>query len=280
MKEDYLSELENQINIQNVDGKADILEKYRKRYDFGLEAGMSCEEIEKMLGEPREIIAGYRKQKESKPSDEDSKYADLMDKMTIDVQTLSEDVEIIYSDDLEYHAEFENVEPDLYEIEKTDTQIKIRYKKRKFFSLNRKKGGLIRIEIPRGRALKEFNVSTASGDIDIPSIKTEKFELGLVSGDCSFEDIEAKEVSFGIVSGDIDGKNLKAKDVKMDTVSGDISINFVVCESLKADTISGDIILREVKGNVSSTSVSGDVLINGEPSGTNVKNYVKGLFRS
>lgn len=279
MKEIYLNELENQINIQNVDGKQEILEKYRKRYDFGLEAGMSCEEIENMLGDPRDIIAGYRKQEESK-NETAYEYAELTDKMSIEVQTLADDVEIIYSRDTEYHVEFEDVEPDLYEIDKSENRIKIIYKKKKFFSLNRKKSGLIRIEIPRSRVLKKLDISTASGDISIPSVKTDEFELGAVSGDCKFEDIESQYASFATVSGDIDGKNVTAKDIKMDTVSGDITVNFVVCENLKADSISGDITLREVKGNVSSTCVSGDITVNGEPCGTNVKNYVKGLFRS
>ena len=50
MKKEFIEELKNELNKHNVLEKDEILEKYSKRYDFGLEAELSCEEIEKMLG--------------------------------------------------------------------------------------------------------------------------------------------------------------------------------------------------------------------------------------
>ncbi len=275
MKESFINELENQINIHDVPNKEEILNKYRKRYDFGLEAGLSCEKIEEMLGDPRDIIMEY-----VHPSNKKDEYAELLDKYELDIQTLSDDIEIVYSKDEDVHVEFEDIDLECYEIDKTSSRLKIAFKKRKFFSLNRRKSGIIRIEIPKDRLFQKIALFTTSGDIQVPEIKADSIKFNMVSGDCEFDTIEAPSFVCTMVSGDVEGGNIMAEDVRLETVSGDISVDFLVSETTKIDTVSGDVTIHEAKGNVSSTSVSGDVIVNGEEAGMNVKKYVKGMFKS
>lgn len=274
MKDSFLNELENQINIHDVPNKEEIMEKYRKRYDFGLEAGLSPEKIEEMLGDPREIIKEYLNPEEKK-----EEYAELVDRYELDVSTISDDIEFVYSKDSEVHVEFIDVELECYEVEKTAVKLKIAFLKRKFFSLNRRKSGTIRIEIPRDKVFQRMTVGTTSGDITLPVVKAEQIQLSTISGDCEFKTLEAPDISCTVVSGDITGENVKTRNISLSTISGDISIEFLVSETTKIDTVSGDVSIEEAKGNVSSTSVSGEVRVNGEETGLNVKSYVKGMFR-
>lgn len=279
MKENFMNELENQINIYDVENKEEILEKYRKRYDFGLESGLSEEEIENMLGTPKDIVSKLveKEKREKYFGDSDDSYAELLDSYEIDIQTISDDISFVYSKDTEYHVEFQDVDLDYYEIDKTENHLKIRFKKRKFFSS--RKNGLILVEIPKDRKLGNVKVSTTSGDILIPLIKTQDFQLNTVSGDCEFDTIEANTMVCSVVSGDIEGKNMKADEIRLDTISGDIEVEYVTCRNLKVDAVSGDVKIDEAEGNISSTSVSGDVIINGEETGRNVKKMIKGIFK-
>lgn len=277
MKQRFIEELENQINIHDVENKQEILEKYRKRYEFGLEAGLSEEEIEKMLGNPKDIIKDYIYSNNQEIKEE---YKELLDKYDIMVHSLCDDIHFVCSKDDGVHAELQNINVEAYEIEKTDTKLKICYKKSKFFSLNRKKGGKIQIEIPKNKLLGIVDISTTSGDINIPNLEANEFKINMVSGDCNLENIEVKIFICHLVSADVLGESILADEMKIDTVSGDIKIDFAVANNVKIDTVSGDVKIVEGKlGNVSSTSVTGDIMINGTPAVTNVKNYVKGMFR-
>lgn len=269
-----MAELEDQINIHNVKNKKEIMDKYSKRYDFGIESGMTEEEVEMKLGSPEDIIKQYI-------NDEvEGEIIDLTDDFIVDVRTISDDIELVYSKDNDIHVELININEDLYNVEKKGNNVSITFKKTKFFSLNRRKSGTIKVEIPKGIKLKSVNLSTTSADIEAKSFKTERFKYNSVSGDGKFEDLEADDFTYYAVSGDSSVKNLKAKNSKIDIVSGDLEIKLFLSEEAKISTVTGDVLIRDGKiDNVSSSSVSGDILINGEPINQNVKNYVKGFFR-
>lgn len=274
MKKHFMAELEDQINIHNVKNKKEILAKYSKRYDFGIEAGMTEEEVEMKLGSPEDIIKDYIVE------EVEGEIIDFTDDYQIRINTISDDIDLVYSKDSNIHVELEDIDEALYDIDKSGNNVNITFKKTKFFSLNRRRGGTIRVEIPKEVKLKSVVLGTNSGDISTKSFKTEKFKYNSVSGEGSFEDLEADDFTFYSVSGDGKFKNVKAKYAKIDTVSGDLEIKFLIGEEAKISTVTGDVIIRDGKiDNISSSSVSGDIVINGEPVSTNMKNYVKGLFR-
>ena len=55
MKDDYIAALNRALMFYQIENKDEILKKYEKRYDFGIESELTEDEIEKMLGNPTEI---------------------------------------------------------------------------------------------------------------------------------------------------------------------------------------------------------------------------------
>ncbi len=281
MKEAFLMELENQINIHDIENKKEILEKYRKRYDFGLESGLTEEEIEKMLGTPEEIIAKYQQEDSSFEEEKDNKSKKKESSYEIDIQTISDDVYFVESKDDEVHVELENTDLNSYEIKKTNKILKVHFLKRKFFSLNRLKGGIVRVELPKDRLVDSISVSTTSGDINMLDINAGTLKVSMVNGDMKFDTIEAETFMCHLVSADAKGDTLLSKEAYIDTVSGDVKIDFAVAETAKIDTVSGDVEIIEGKiGSVSSTSVTGEIIINKNSAVKSMKNYVKGIFKN
>lgn len=277
MKDLYLMELENQINIQDAPNKKEILDKYSKRYDFGLEAGLTPEEIEKRLGEPREVIKKYI----NNSYQDDMEYSELLNPYSIHVAALSERVEFVHSKDNDVHVEFENIVLDNYNVEKTKDSVSIKWKKRKFLSLNRHKNSVIRIEIPKGRKLNDVVISTTSGKLQMTNFVANSVKITLVSADGVLNDCIADRFVCNTVSGDLSINELKTNYTKIDTVSGDVEIRILTTKELKGDTVSGDIIIHDgTIDSISSSSVSGDIFINGEESGKSVAKKLKGIFKN
>ena len=88
MKDNYLNELERLLIENNVSDKDEILEKYRKRYEFGIESEMTEEEIESMLGTPEDVLKKYTNDTTS------SKNEGEVIKCDIIVRTVADDVTI------------------------------------------------------------------------------------------------------------------------------------------------------------------------------------------
>ena len=61
MRDEYLKALKDALDAYSIENKEEILEKYTKRYDFGLESEMEESVIEQMLGNPLDIARGYVK---------------------------------------------------------------------------------------------------------------------------------------------------------------------------------------------------------------------------
>lgn len=275
MKKDYLKKLEAELIYNNIKNKDEILDKYEKRYDFGLEAGLTEQKVEEMLGTPQEIISELN---EEYLANDD--IVDLSDKYEIDINTLSDNIEFVESMDDKVHVELIGVDENHYVIKKTDSKLDIKYKKSKFFSLNRKKNAIIKVEIPKNQIFGDVVLATGSGDISLDEIRCDLFRVNVVSSDIKLNDIDCKKFHCHTVTGDILIDTLTTKSMKLDTVSGDIKFEFAVAEKAVIDSVSGDIIITDGKiGEINSTSVTGDIIINGEEKCTNVKDYVKGMFR-
>jgi len=277
MKKNYMNELENEINIHNIKNKKEILNKYSKRYDFGLEAGFTEEEVERKLGTPQEVVKQYIGEDEifEKPTN-----VDVSDEYTVEVKTLSDNIEIVYSNDNKLHVELEDIDEKNYEIAKGTYVCNIAFKKTKFFSLNRREKGIIRVEIPKKGKIGSVILSTTNGDITAKSFSADEVVVNMVSGDLLFDEVEAESFTYHSVSGDASIRKLKCDNAIIDIVSGDLESRFMFSNSVNISTVSGDVYIKDGSiGNIQSTTVSGEVVVNDERISTNVKDYVRGLFK-
>ena len=124
MKKEYLKELTNELNKHNVADKDEIIEKYSKRYDFGLESELSEEEIENMLGNPKDIVKKYIRENEEEIIDFTNDDNGSFSKSLI-VKTLSDDITITYANVDDIETSFEGIDKECYNIIEKDNVIRI-----------------------------------------------------------------------------------------------------------------------------------------------------------
>ncbi len=88
-----------------------------------------------------------------------------------------------------------------------------------------------------------WNLETASGDVDIRQLKTQKnLKILSTSGDIDFDHITANAVRINSTSGDIDVDSLTAtQDCYAESASGEISFDSLNCAFLTCKTASGDV---------------------------------------
>lgn len=142
------------------------------------------------------------------------------------------------------------------------------------------RGGYVEIYVPAGFA-GDLLVSTISGDIKTNRAFEQMGQVSLstVSGDILFQKVAANDVKMSTVSGDIAVTDLTGNaamsttsgDIRVEketgaftvsTVSGDVTLGEgAVCGT--ASTTSGDvrILCKELQGDVSVSTVSGDVFL-------------------
>lgn len=269
----YLERLSLALDKVNANNKSTIIEKYRKRYEFGLESGLSEQEIEEMLGDPETIAEKYR----TETNNFENKRYDKEHNCVI--KTVNDNITIKKSKDDKIHVYFEDCMDNAYDTKKClKNGIKIEYDKTKYFGLNRKSGGMITVEIPEDRLFYRADISTASGDIKIDNLNSSDLEIVTASGDIVCHRLEAEKIKITTVSGEMFVDKGYSKNIVLSSVSGDIDFNHANSNELHVDTISGDANIKEATGNYKTSSVTGEITINGEKCG-NVKSYVKGLFK-
>ena len=266
MKKDYLKSLDKALNEYNVENRKEVLKKYSKRYEFGLDAGLTDEKIEEMLGDPIEVA---------------KKLADVVEinfeekrNYDVTINLTTEDLDFVFSKDEGIHVELEELNVDDYQIEKDDTHLFIKRKKANYFGS--KIDGKIIVEIPKGLEINSYTIETISTDINALELNAKEIYIRNTSSDINISNINADNIKIETVSGDFNSNNIKTKNLKIDTVSGDISIDSLIADELSVSSISGDVSIPSgYVSKVRSNSVSGDTIINGENVGTNVKNSVK-----
>ncbi len=268
---DYLNRLSIELDNVNAKHKDDILDKYRKRYEFGLESGLSKKDIEEMLGDPKEIAERYRSEDPYTEEGYNKNY-------NMNIKTVCDDIVIKKGKDKKVHIIFDDVNPDNYTVKNNSDGILIEYPKTKYFSFNRKKGGTIIIEIPDGRLFYNAEVATSSGDIKIDYLNASKIELIVATADMVVHKLKGDKIKLTTVSGDIFIDKAECNDFVASAVSGDIEGNKIESNTLFIDTISGDAKIKEANGKLKTSSVSGDIYVNGVGCGS-VKNYVRGIFK-
>ena len=268
MKKEYLEELERLLDENAVKGKEEILAKYEKRYDFGLESELSETEIEEMLGTPEDVCKKFQKEEPEeirvfKVYDEQK--ASYKKGYNLVVKTVGDDIVLVKSDDDLVHLEFDDIDLDSYTI-KNDTEegVYVNYMKKKFFGLNRRRSGKITIKVPEGKAFDKVEITTTSGDHKINVLEGNQVLFSTVSGDVLIHNVKCNTFDANTVSGDFDVNYVKADKVAINTVSGDLEFEKVEANRILIDSVSGDVDIDETNcESISANSVSGDLKING-----------------
>ena len=258
MKEEFLKELEKRLIEENIADVDSIIAKYEKRYNFGIESGLSDEEILKMLGSIDEIVNLHK-------CETRYEYKESFGKMKLSVSTVSDNVNFERSKDDTVHVYFQNIDESSYDIDKSPNEISISYINKKFFGLNRRRPGLITVAIPDNMSFYRVNLSTVSGDFNSPiGIDSEYISIDVVSGDSEFKRLKTNDFKCHVVSGDLEVSELNTNTVELSSVSGDVEIEVLKADELKVSTISGDIDIKEAYESmrVSSSSISGSIKIN------------------
>lgn len=277
MKDNYLKALEEELVKNNIKNKKDVLNKYSKRYDFGLEAGFTDLEIEEKLGSPDEVVKQYISSEDS--NDKPIK-VDLSEKYNVTIKTLADDIIIKQSKNDEIYYEIENVDENNYEISKGNNIIKIAYKKSKFFSLNRKESNKIVLFIPKKFKLGKVDLNCVSGDVILETLHADEIIINTVSGELHFDETNSNVFTYNSVSGYAEINKLKAQEAKIDIVSGKIDAKLVITNSIKINSVTGDVTIVDGNlGNVKSSTVSGVIKVNDQKVSNDIKDFVKGMFK-
>lgn len=285
MKDDYLKRLSNSLDYYNIENKEEVLEKYKKRYEFGLESGLDPLEIEKRLGDPVKVAEELSTDNttinnESNDNTDNTKKANnFVDGYNLIVKTVADEIVISESKNNEINIKFENTSKESYDvITDVNKGIKIDYHKTKYFSLNRKPKGKIIIELPNNITFDKITISTTSGNISINELKSKELDIVIVSSRVDFKYLSSSRVKLQTVSGEISGYQIDTNDLSIHTISGDIMVTTVESEIIKIDTVSGDVKISKAKGQIKTSSVTGDIIVDGVI-GKSFKNMVKGVFK-
>ena len=260
MKKDFLERLSAELDKRNVTNKDEILKKYEKRYNFGIESGMTDDEIESMLKSPEEIAKQYGK---TNTNTKNTKSNEI--KTNIEIKVLGDDIYFRHSQDDKVHILCDELDRSLYTIRNsTQEGLVISFLNDRYLSLNRKKAGKFVIEVPEGRKFNEVKISTSSGDIVLGDLKCNYISLTTTSGDVSTGEVVSPRINVHTVSGDLVAKEFKCQDINLSTVSGDLSTLKIHCNNSKLSSVSGDIKIGTFIGQYKLSNVSGEIFINGE----------------
>ena len=271
MKEEYLKQLRKALFRNSIDNAEEIYDKYRRRYEFGLEAELSEEEIEKQLGTIDEIISKYRddstieikeiKNKETETREEsEPKNDENIVKHSLFLKVVSDSLTIKHDDSVtDFTFKFEDTDSSLYEIIKEDGNVNLNYKDKSFFSFNRKNIGDITLLIPSNFILNEVRISNLYADIDIDYLEAEKITFINRSGnyDC-FSYVKSPYIEINNCSGDYLFDEIVSKNIIIHNLSGDVDI-FTIKGNVEIANISGDVDVDTIYGTSTVNNITGEV---------------------
>lgn len=276
MKDTYIESLAKALYEYEIPEKDVVLNKYIKRYEFGLESGLSEEEIEKMLGDPSEICKKLASEfKDTKEADEikgASKNFNLI------IKTVSDDIIVKRSEDSIIHTFLESTDTSAYDLKNNDKNgVLMKYKTGSYFNLNRKNGRLI-VEIPEGTTFDEIDLATNHGNISIETnLSANDISISSSTGDLNHFKLSAESVYIHASQAKVKGHQITAKKTKIVTVSGDVSIVEVKGDVISIETISGDVKIDETNAKYKVTSVTGKVDVGGKKI-KSIAKKIKGVF--
>lgn len=252
---------------ENLEKHARNLGKQAKEaWDGVLESGV-FEEITKGVKSIFDEIAGTfqfdgEKSENLQPGVERSFSTDGIQKIVLDVQNCSVDVDVqlTMDDEIMIQESLLNAESEkgpALEFTVSGNQLRACYPTNVFGSPRR---GIVRVFLPEGFAgtLEELKITTSSGDVTLEDLGASKQSIKTVSGNvkgaCSIGDVFVGTVSGDVSFDDIEG----AAEIR--TVSGDVKIGKAVGK-VNACSTSGDVEIGKLEGDGIFRSTSGDVEI-------------------
>lgn len=256
-RDEYISELRRALDNNSIANYTEIVEKYERRFDLGLEAGLSIDEIITMLGSVEDVVTMYLSKKvDLKDTDfvfdvEDER------KYSLNIKTNIADVDIVRGRKEGIVISMDNQTSNNVTVKNIDHKISIEDNFTKSIFVRGNK--TIKIEVGDEVVFDEINISTTSCDLDMCSLIVKELNYKTVSGDASMDKLTTKQVKLYTVSGDIDIDKLLCNEVKMTTVSGDIDIDYLEAKDAFISTVSGDINITGKCQNKKCQCVSGDI---------------------
>lgn len=104
-----------------------------------------------------------------------------------------------------------------------------------------------------------LNLKSVSGDIIVEdNLKLKELDISSTSGNINMNNIESKKIKIETISGDISLGNLISKELSMKSVSGSIKTGKII-NDIKIKTTSGDIKLSAIEGEIDLSSISGKI---------------------
>lgn len=246
-KEEYLSKLRSLLEEGNVSDIDKILEAYEKRYQIGLDAGLSDSEIYEMLLDPEVAAEKYLKDKD------EFVYYDL----ELD-EVFADDIHITSSPRKGIDINVDEELRDKITISTDNHQIKIASKN---IGRIKRTDGDIKIEIGYNIKFNKVIINTISTDYHIEQIDTKTLKISNVSGDFSITRVNADSVDLSTVSGDISIKRIVTQSFVSSLVSGDLDIGYLDCDSANISTVSGDACIKGKINKRNCSSISGTISI-------------------
>lgn len=117
---------------------------------------------------------------------------------------------------------------------------------------------VIYLEIPEGMGV--VDIRTASGEIGIENVKSEKMFTETASGDISLSRVGANELKIKSASGDIRIEEGNGLQINANTLSGDIEAKYITAGKLSLKSTSGDVNAENIKADTMDlNSLSGSL---------------------
>lgn len=277
----YILELTHYLDEMGVSDKEHIIEKYRKRFEMGLEAGLTEKEIVDKLESPKTVAANYKKFQdendvkfENRNTNENNQSEKLIQisKLILEegsnvfISGLNQNIIVEPSEDIySYVLVSENIISDVT-MDNSQDRIKANYKFKGILNKNTRSGQIV-VRIQQGLSLNKIDVKSVSKDISYNLLNSvKKVELDNVSGDINITDCYADICDAHTISGHISAKKLMVINGEFNSVSGNFKIENSIIKILKSTTISGKIVFD---GNEDVTldgvsTLSGKLIVNGE----------------
>ena len=250
MFEKFIEELTQKAIADGADVDS-IVNTYQNRYQLGIEAGMSEEEIVSRFGNVEDIV----KTKQNKQTNQL--------KLFRIITPFGGDVTFKTSSDNAINIDMEERALDLYNTYISEEKLIIEPLKKES-KLFRRADTDITISFPETTTFKEVDIKAINCDVDSKDFGfvCENFILNTTSGDCDFVYIKADETEISTVNGDITIDNLFVNSCEINTVSGDIKTKRGAINDLDVSTVNGDISINGKVEKINSSSISGDITIN------------------
>lgn len=259
MFENFINELEQKLKENNIPAE-EIIAKYNNRYNLGIEAGFTEEEVIKKLGSVEKIVESYLKE-ENKFQEKEGNFSKTMKLFSISsVNDLDVNITFIEGDKILYSMD-EKLEK-YYTVTFDENNFSIKCEVQKIpFNIK----GFINVQIGKEIYFETFKLKGISSDWNITEgeIVADNIYLSTVSGDILIDTIKVKNnAKINFVSGDFKINILNAKNISISGVSGDIKIDKVKCQDFKANTVSGDMVVDGYIEKTYTSTISGDIVIN------------------